>query len=120
MTVTRSTSRGSASETAALNRRTACEPPKISSTRSPGGMPRRCRAASRSIARVSRIGVPVTKQGTPGAAPASASQVASNDTAMHVGQARRRADGPAGDDVAVPEHDRDAQRRRGQQDRDAT
>ncbi len=36
----------------------------------------------------------------------------------HVGEARRRADGPAGDDVAVPQHDRDAQRGGRQQDRD--
>ena len=37
--VTRSTSRGSASATAALNRRTACEPPNTSSTRSSAGTP---------------------------------------------------------------------------------
>ena len=58
-TWTRSTSRGSASTTAALNRRTAWEPPKIRSVGASAGRRSRARAAARSIAATSRIGVPV-------------------------------------------------------------
>ena len=74
----RSTSRGSAPATAELNRRTACDPPKTSSRRGAGrDAEARSRAASRSTARGSRIGVPVTKQrATP-----SAAQVAAKLTA---------------------------------------
>ena len=52
--------------TASLRRRTACEPPKITTSRASAGMPRRSRAARRSTAATSRIGVPVTKQRLPG------------------------------------------------------
>ena len=53
----------------------------MSRTRSPGSTSIRVRAATRSIAAMSRIGVPVTKHGRFGAAPASVRQVASNETA---------------------------------------
>src|SRR5450759_2549202 len=56
----RSPSRPSAPATAALKRRTACDPPTTRSRRGAAGIPSRSRAASRSIARGSRIGVPVT------------------------------------------------------------
>ena len=118
MTVTRSTRRGRASATAALKRRTVCDPPKISRTRSPGSISRRRLAASRSRSRTSRIGVPVTKHGRsePTAAP-RARQVASNETAItRASRAVARTARPR-NDVAIPEHDRDAERRGGQQDR---
>ena len=57
------TSWGSASATAELKRRTACEPPKISSNLSLAGMPSAVLASARVTSRGSRIGVPVRKHG---------------------------------------------------------
>ena len=118
MTVTRSTSRGSASATAALKRRTACEPPKMSRTRSPGSTSIRVLAATRSIAPMSRIGVPVTKHGRFGERAAQRPAGGLERDRERGRQTGRGPDGPARDDVAVPHHDRDAERRRGHQDGD--
>ena len=117
MTVTRSTSRGSASATAALNRRTACEPPKISRTRSPGPMSRRRRAASRST-----LGqIPDRRAGHEARPTGGGRRQRPTRRLERDRDAGRetsgRPDRPARDHVAVPQHDRDAQGRGRQQDR---
>ena len=118
MTVTRSTSRGSASATAALNRRTACEPPKMRRTRSSAAMPSRCRAATRSMARdvadrrPGHVARPTGRRA--GQRPAGRLE----RDGQRGRQPGRGADRPAGDDVAVPQDDRDAERGGRQEDRD--
>ena len=112
---TRSTSRGRASATAALNRLTACEPPKTSRTRPPGGMPSPSRAASRSTPRVSRMGVPVSRHGRRVAERRAGRPVRDGDRR---GEPGRRADAPSGDDVALPEQDGDPEDRGREEDRD--
>ena len=63
MTRVRAIRRGRACATELLKRRTACDPPKISSKLSFCGIPSEPRASARLVARGSRIGVPVTKHG---------------------------------------------------------
>ena len=86
----------------ALNRRTACDPPKTSSTRSPAGMPsarrgpprdRPCRRADRRPGHVAR------PSGRPGR---RSSQVASNETATRRREPRRRAHARPG--ITLPSH----------------
>ena len=67
---------------------------------------------------MSRMGVPVTKHGRPGAAAASARAGGRERHGQHVGEPRGRPDGPTGDDVAFPQHDRDAAAGGGHQDGD--
>ena len=69
------------------------------------------------MAPTSRIGVPVTKHGRFGAARAERPAGRLERDRERRRQARRRPDGAPGDDVAVPHDDRDAERRRGHQDR---
>ena len=79
--VTRSTSAGSASETAALKRRTACEPPKTSRTRSVGVELEAPRAPPRDHVARTRGSASRSRSTAAGRRLRRASHVASNDTA---------------------------------------
>ena len=105
-TRTFATSRGSASATARLKRRTACEPPKISSSRSFAATPSRTLAAPRSIAPAfadRRAGHEARLP--PAEGPAGLPEADRQAS----GEPCRPADAASRHDVAVPHDHRDAQ-----------